>query len=197
MRTCNGSTVRDLFDANLPYADEAGSLNRYLAFDQRYYLPDDILQKVDRMSMAHSVEIRPPFLDHRIVEFAAGLPPEMKISGKCQKVILKRLMTGTLPDAVLRRPKTGLDIPTHDWLRGALRPLLLDTLNAQAIDETQLFRRERIEFLIQEHMERRANLGYHLWGLLILFLWIKQWNIQSAPRLEFSQKSLVTASNLA
>ena len=106
-------------------------------------------------------------------------------------------MTGTLPDAVLRRPKTGLDIPTHDWLRGALRPLLLDTLNAQAIDETQLFRRERIEFLIQEHMERRANLGYHLWGLLILFLWIKQWNIQSAPRLEFSQKSLVTASNLA
>ena len=197
LRTCNGSTVRDLFDANLPYADEAGSLNRYLAFDQRYYLPDDILQKVDRMSMAHSVEIRPPFLDHRIVEFAAGLPPEMKISGKRQKVILKRLMTGTLPDAVLRRPKTGLDIPTHDWLRGALRPLLLDTLNAQAIDETQLFRRERIEFLIQEHMERRANLGYHLWGLLILFLWIKQWNIQSAPRLEFSQKSLATASSLA
>jgi asparagine synthase (glutamine-hydrolysing) len=195
--TCNGSTVRDLFDANLPYADEAGSLNRYLAFDQRYYLADDILQKVDRMSMAHSLEIRPPFLDHRIVEFAAGLPPAMKISGNRQKVILKRLMSDKLPAAVLRRSKTGLDIPTHDWLRGALRPLLLDTLNAQAIDETRLFRRDRIDAFIQQHMERRANLGYHLWGLLILFLWIKQWNIQIAPQLELSQKNLVTALSRA
>jgi asparagine synthase (glutamine-hydrolysing) len=197
LRARNGSTVRELFDADLPYADEEGSLNRYLAFDQRYYLVDDILQKVDRMSMAHSLEIRPPFLDHRIVEFAAGLPPDMKISGNRQKVILKRLMTGKLPAALLRRPKTGLDIPTHDWFRGALRPLLLDTLSAQAIEQTQLFRRDRIEAYIQEHMERRANLGYHLWGLLILFLWIKQWNIQTGPQVKLSHKNLVTASSPA
>jgi asparagine synthase (glutamine-hydrolysing) len=110
---------------------------------------------------------------------------------------LKRLMSDKLPAAVLRRSKTGLDIPTHDWLRGALRPLLLDTLNAQAIDETRLFRRDRIDAFIQQHMERRANLGYHLWGLLILFLWIKQWNIQIAPQLELSQKNLVTALSRA
>jgi asparagine synthase (glutamine-hydrolysing) len=197
LRAGNGSTVRDLFDADLPHTDEAGSLNRYLAFDQRYYLVDDILQKVDRMSMAHSLEIRPPFLDHRIVEFAAGLPEHMKISGGHQKVILKRLMKDRLPASTLRRAKTGLDIPTHDWLRGALRPLLLDTLSAQAIEETQLFRRDRIEFFIQEHMERRANLGYHLWGLLILFLWIKQWNIQTAPEPQLSQKSLTTVLSQA
>src|SRR5207237_2991078 len=92
--------------------------NRYLLFDQMYYLPDDILQKVDRMSMAHSLEVRPPFLDHRIVEFAASLPENMKIDGRRQKVILKELMRDKLPASVLRRPKTGLDIPVHDWLRG-------------------------------------------------------------------------------
>ena len=193
----NLSAVRDLFGVDLPRANEVGSLNRYLAFDQRYYLTDDILQKVDRMSMAHSLEIRPPFLDHRIVEFAAGLPEHMKISGGQQKVILKRLMRNRLPDAVLRRAKTGLDIPTHDWLRGALRPLLLDTLSAAAIEETKLFRKDRIEFFIQEHMERRANLGYHLWGLLILFLWIKQWNIQTAPEPQFTEKSLTISLSRA
>ena len=193
----SGSTVRDLFDAGLPSADTAGSLHRYLAFDQRYYLPDDILQKVDRMSMAHSLEVRPPFLDHRIVEFAARLPRHFKISGSSQKVILKRLMKNKLPASVLRRPKTGLDIPTHDWLRGVLRPLLLDTLSTEAIDTTKLFRRDRIELLIREHMERRANLGYHLWGLLILFLWIKQWNIQTTLEPEWMEKSLPIALSRA
>jgi asparagine synthase (glutamine-hydrolysing) len=93
-------------------------------------------------------------------------------------------MQDKLPSSVLRRSKSGLDIPTHDWFRGTLRPLLLDTLSAHAVDKTNLFRRDRIEFLIKQHMDRRANLGYHLWGLLVLFLWIKYWNIQtvSAPR---------------
>jgi asparagine synthase (glutamine-hydrolysing) len=180
----NRAGIKNLFDNDLPAADDNGSLNRYLAFDQRYYLADDILQKVDRMSMAHSLEVRPPFLDHRIVEFAARLPEHMKIDGGQHKVVLKRLMRDKLPASVLRRSKTGLDIPTHDWLRGSLRPLLMDTLSTGAIDQTNLFRRDHIEFLIKQHMERRANLGYHLWGLLVLFLWIKYWNIQttSAPR---------------
>ena len=106
-------------------------------------------------------------------------------------------MRDRLPASVLRRAKTGLDIPTHDWLRGALRPLLLDTLSAKAIDETMLFQRDRIEFFIQEHMARRVNLGYHLWGLLILFLWIKQWNIQTAPEPQLSHKTLATALSRA
>ena len=185
----NGARVSDLFDHDLPAADEAGSLNRYLAFDQRYYLADDILQKVDRMSMAHSLEVRPPFLDHRIVEFAARLPEKMKIDGVQRKVVLKSLMRNKLPPSVLQRRKTGLDIPTHDWLRGTLRPLLMDTLTAGAIDGTKLFRREQIAFFIDQHMERRANLGYHLWGLLILFLWIKYWNIQTASASSLTEKT--------
>ncbi len=189
----DGARPKSLFDADLPAWDESGSLNRYLAFDQRYYLADDILQKTDRMSMAHSLEVRPPFLDHRIVEFAARLPEHMKMNGRQHKVVLKRLMQSKLPASVLRRPKTGLDIPTHDWLRGALRPLLMDTLSAAAIDETKLFRREGIEFFIKEHMERRANLGYHLWGLLILFLWIRHWNIQTASVPILAEESVARA----
>ena len=181
LRESYSTSVRSLFARDLPAADSRGSLNRYLAFDQRYYLTDDILQKVDRMSMAHSLEVRPPFLDHRIVEFAASLPEHFKVDGRRQKVLLKSLMKSKLPASVLRRAKTGLDIPAHDWLRGSLRPLLLETLNAQAIQETRLFHREKVEWLIREHMERRANLGYHLWGLLILFLWIRHWNIQVVP----------------
>jgi asparagine synthase (glutamine-hydrolysing) len=189
----NGKSVRDLFHADLPAQGRRGSLNRYLAFDQRYYLADDILQKVDRMSMAHSLEVRPPFLDHRIVEFAASLPESWKIRGNCQKLILKSLMKKKLPECILGRPKIGLDIPAHDWLRGPLRPLLLDTLNAEAIEATGLFRREQVESLLDAHLQRRANFGYHLWGLLILFLWIKQWNIQTAVVPETAAESMGTA----
>jgi asparagine synthase (glutamine-hydrolysing) len=117
----------------------------------------------------------------------------MKINGRQHKVVLRRLMQNKLPSSVLRRPKTGLDIPTHDWLRGALRPLLMDTLSAAAIDDTNLFRRERIESLISDHMEHRANLGYHLWGLLILFLWIRHWNIQTALSPSAAEKVVARA----
>jgi len=151
----------------------------FLWFDQRYFLPDDILNKTDRMSMAHSLEVRPPFLDHRIVEFAATLPASLKIRGSRQKVLLKELMRDKLPSSVLQRKKIGFDIPAHDWLRGCLRPLMLEVLSNGASDHATLFRQEVIEKQVQDHLERRANLGYHLWGLMVLFLWMKKWRIQS------------------
>jgi len=153
----------------------------FLWFDQKYYLPGDILTKVDRMSMAHSVEVRPPFLDHRIVEFAATLPASLKIQGSRQKFILKELMKNKLPPAVLTRKKVGFDIPAHEWLRGPLRELLTDTLNTGLAEHPGLFQPKVVQSLLQAHMDRRANLGYHLWGLLILFLWMKEWRIQAAP----------------
>lgn len=186
----NHYPVASLF-AGLPAeANAVGYLNRYLWFDQRYYLPDDILCKVDRMSMAHSLEVRPPFLDHRIVEFAASLPEDYKVRGFRMKHLLKELMKDRLPPTVLRRKKIGLDIPAHDWLRGTLRPLLLDTLTPEAVEQTKLFRGEAIESLVRRHLDRRANLGYHLWGLLILFLWMKRWRIETRPVLEESRETL-------
>ncbi|HLI84288.1 MAG TPA: asparagine synthase (glutamine-hydrolyzing) [Bryobacteraceae bacterium] len=165
-------------------AAAGGDLAAYLWFDQRYFLPDDILTKVDRISMAHSLEVRPPFLDHRIVEFANSLPPELRIRGSRQKVILKELMRRKLPPAVLSRPKTGFDIPVHEWLRGPLRPLLTGTLADAAAAHGGLFRFNEIERHARAHQERRANAGYHLWGLLTLFLWMKRWGIETAPAAE-------------
>jgi len=156
----------------------ASGVQRYLRIDQNYYLPDDILYKTDRMSMAHSLEVRPPFLDHRIVEFAASLPASLKIRGFKQKFLLRELMRGKLPQTVLDRGKTGFDIPAHDWLRGPLRGLLLDTLTPQAIRAAAVFDPSAIESLIGDHMERRINAGYHLWGLLTLFLWMRRWKVE-------------------
>jgi asparagine synthase (glutamine-hydrolysing) len=160
----------------------------YLWFDQKYFLPDDILMKVDRMSMAHAVEVRPPFLDHRIVEFAASLPASFKIRGSRQKYILRELMRGKLPGSILQKKKTGLDIPSHEWLRGPLRPLMLDALGSGAAEHAGLFEKSAIDACVSDHLERRANLGYHLWGLMILFLWMRKWRIQTEPVSLLGQK---------
>jgi asparagine synthase (glutamine-hydrolysing) len=154
----------------------------FLWLDQKYYLADDILTKSDRMSMAHSLEVRPPFLDHRIVEFAASLPADLKIRGSQQKFILRHLMRDKLPSAILTRKKIGFDIPAHDWLRGPLRDLLVDTLQAGAVEHAELFNSEILLKFVRLHLERKANIGYHLWGLLILFLWMNKWQIQTSPR---------------
>ena len=157
-----------------------GYLNQFLWLDQLYYLPDDILNKCDRMSMAHSLEVRPPFLDHRIVEFAASLPEHMKIRGGKLKFLLRELMKDKLPQSVLTRKKEGFDIPAHQWLRTILRPLLLETLSERNVRGSGIFSWDAIDGVLRSHLERRANLGYHLWGLLILFLWLKRWGIEPA-----------------
>jgi asparagine synthase (glutamine-hydrolysing) len=160
-------------------AFRCGELNKFLWVDQKYYLPDDILYKCDRMSMAHSLEVRPPFLDHRIVEFAARLPEEFKVRGPVLKFILRELMRDKLPPAILTRPKEGFDIPAHRWFRGPLRPLAEDVLSTEAVRRTGLFRAEIVERIKSDHFRRRANYGYQLWGLLTLFLWMKRWNVQA------------------
>jgi asparagine synthase (glutamine-hydrolysing) len=86
-------------------------------------------------------------------------------------------MRGKLPESILARKKTGFDIPAHDWFRGTLRGMLLDTLTGEAIDATGLFDSQAIHSLVRDHMERRVNVGYHLWGLLTLFLWMKRWKV--------------------
>jgi asparagine synthase (glutamine-hydrolysing) len=160
-----------------------GDVRRFMAFDQAYYLPDNLLVKVDRMSMAHSLEVRPAFLDHRIVEFAATLPANYCIRGRNLKLLLRNLMKDKLPQSILAKKKQGLDIPVHDWLRGHLKPLLLDTLDRRTVEETGIVSWSYLEPLMKLHMERKANYGYHLWGMLMLFLWIRHWGIQCSQDL--------------
>jgi asparagine synthase (glutamine-hydrolysing) len=192
----NGHHPRRLFD-ELPSGKSVGFLNRYMLLDQQFYLQDNLLYKVDRMSMAHSLEVRPPLLDHRIVEFAARLPERLKINGASQKVILKKTMRGKLPDSILNRKKAGLDIPAHEWFRGPLLPLLRDTLNSDSIRQTALFDVNETESLIRNHTDKRINAGYHLWGLLTLFLWLKRWNIEVPPAAEaqIATEAVLAAAN--
>ncbi|MDE3165513.1 MAG: asparagine synthetase B, partial [Acidobacteriota bacterium] len=98
-----------------------------------------------------------------------------------QKFLLKELMRGKLPECVLTRKKTGFDIPTHDWFRGTLRGLLYETLTPKAVAATGIFDADAISGLIRDHMERRINIGYHLWGLVTLFLWMKRWRVETLP----------------
>jgi asparagine synthase (glutamine-hydrolysing) len=172
-------------------------LGRFLEFDQRYYLADDILYKVDRISMAHSLEVRPPFLDDRIVDFANRLPDDFKLRASESKYILRRLMQDKLPYSVLHRPKIGFDIPIHEWFRGVLRPLLLSTLTQEAVEASGIFYWPSVRRLLDDHLERRANLGYHLWGLVVLFIWIKRWNIETAIEESAAANPLVTAGREA
>ncbi|HEY3823354.1 MAG TPA: asparagine synthase (glutamine-hydrolyzing) [Bryobacteraceae bacterium] len=165
-------------------------LHALLEFDQRYFLPDNILTKVDRTSMAHAVEVRPPFLDHRIVEFAGSLPSGMKIQGSRQKVILRNLMRGKLSPEVLTRKKIGFDIPAHDWFRGTLRPLLEESIAFASAEHGEFFQMLRIEAQARAHFERRANLGYHLWGLMTLFFWMKKWRIQTGMPVSPARRSM-------
>jgi asparagine synthase (glutamine-hydrolysing) len=175
-------------------------LRQGLDFDQRYYLPDDILYKVDRISMAHSLEARPPFLDTRIVDFANSLPDHFKLRGSQTKYLLRRLMRDKLPKSTLRRSKVGFDIPIHDWFRGVLKPLLLDTVCRKTVAESNLFDWHVIEGLLREHLERRVNWGYHLWGLMILLMWMRRWRIglpSSEKVLTFSTAADLVGSSSA
>ncbi len=176
-----------------PGQTASDDLSTFLSFDQKYYLPDDILTKVDRMSMAHALEVRPPFLDHRIVEFANSLPSQLKIRGSMQKVLLKTMMRGKLPAQILTRKKIGFDIPAHEWFRGPLRPLLREAIDYARTEHAGFFRMVEIEALVRAHLERRANLGYHLWGLMILFFWMKKWGIQTGALAEPASRKMENA----
>ena len=178
--TFSNAEKRELLLSPVEQPQLAAPGNNFLWLDQLTYLPDDILHKCDRMSMAHSLEVRPPFLDHRIVEFAATLPGDLKIRGGKLKFVLRELMKDRLPPSILARRKEGFDIPVHHWLRTVLRPLLLDTLNERTVRESGIFSWPAVDRIIRAHLERRANLGYHLWGLLVLFLWIKHWRIETS-----------------
>jgi len=187
------------FRALLKQVDALPTTNDALAhnlwFDQNYYLPDDILVKSDRMSMAHSVEVRPPFLDHRIVEFAAKLPASLKIRGSKQKFVLRELRKDILPASMLAGKKTGFDIPAHEWLRGPLQPMLREAIRHGVTEYGEVLEKSAVEGFLARHLSRKANLGYHLWGLMILFQWMKRWRIQAATEAKPQTFLQVTAGS--
>lgn len=158
------------------------TLDRVLRADTLTYLPNDLLVKVDIASMASSLEARSPFLDHRLVEFAAGLPTEMKLRGRTSKWLMREAMRDRLPPDILTRPKMGFGVPVGEWLRGELRPLLEDTVLSERAFSRGFFKPAAIRSLVQDHIDRRVDRTYHVWGLLMLELWFQEVGDRSAAR---------------
>jgi asparagine synthase (glutamine-hydrolysing) len=146
-------------------------LNRALFLDLEVLLPDQVLAFVDRLSMAHSVEVRPPFLDHRIVAFAATLRGGLKIKAGRVKHILKEAVKDLLPPALLARPKEGFIMPINDWLLGGLKDFAQATLSPARLARHGLFQPERIENLLSAHYSGAGQWGSQIWNLLMLQLW--------------------------
>ena len=148
-----------------------GSMDEALRFYLTRYLADDILVKADRASMAASLELRAPYLDTAVVEFAARLPWRSKISLTRTKVLLKRALRGVLPDEILRRPKKGFGIPVAAWIRGPLRPLFDDLLSERALLDAGFFEPRAVRAIYDAHLSGRADLRKPLWTLLMFQLW--------------------------
>ncbi len=147
--------------------------------DIKNYLPNDILTKVDRMSMAHSIEARVPLLDHKFVEFAATIPPELKLKGVTTKYIFKKAMEGSLPQDILYRPKRGFAVPLSRWFRGRLSPFMRDLLLSRKSVERGIFRKAYLERLIEMN-DRGRPMDLQLWTLITFELWCRRFIDESA-----------------
>ncbi len=152
-------------------SDGGDLVDATLGVDAALYLPDDLLVKVDIASMAHSLEARSPFLDHEFMEFAATIPSDLKVRGRVKKYILKRALSGLLPEEILHRPKMGFGVPIDHWFRHELRELAHDTLLGPRCLGRGYFRPETVQRLLDEHIRGIANWHYLLWNLLMLELW--------------------------
>ncbi len=156
------------------YFDRAGTsdeLNRQLYVDIKSYMVDDILVKVDRMSMAASLEARVPFLDHRFVEFSATIPSNLKLKGKTTKYLLKKAMADLLPPEILGRGKEGFSIPIKNWLKTDLKPLMMDVLSQEKISNEGFFNPVHVEKLKNEHLQNKENHSHRLWAMMVFGIW--------------------------
>ncbi len=156
-------------------AGERDDLNRQLYVDVKSYLVDNCLVKVDRMSMACSLEARVPLLDHELVELAFRIPPHLKVNGSATKVLLKRIAARHVPRECVYRPKEGFSIPIKNWLAVELRPLMEELLDPRGLAQEGILRPDAVERLKREHLESRANHSHVLWTLMVYRDWRRRW----------------------
>ena len=150
-------------------------LVRLMRVDQKTYLPDAMLTKVDRASMAASLEVRVPLLDHRVVEYTSRLPFNLKYRNGTGKYLLKRLLEKYVPPELFERPKMGFGVPIDQWLRTELKELLLDYLSPERLKKEGLFNHILVENRVKEHLSGRIDHHYRLWSLLMWEMWRERW----------------------
>jgi asparagine synthase (glutamine-hydrolysing) len=163
------STLRDAYRA----CGSTNALDRALYADARTYMIDDVLTKVDRMSMAVSLEAREPLLDHKLLEFAARVPAALKLKNGRSKYLLRRLLERRVPRSITTRGKSGFAAPIGEWLRGPLAGMAGDLLQDGRLEDRGIFSQAEVSRLWNEHRDRRAEHPHRLWQLLMLELWFR------------------------
>jgi asparagine synthase (glutamine-hydrolysing) len=168
--------VRDPSEHPLPWslAGSGALLRRMQLFDTATYLPDDILQKVDRASMAWALEVRPPMLDHRVVELALRLPRRFLVRDGRSKWLLRKVLDRYVPRDLIDRPKRGFGVPLADWLRGPLRDWCEDLLDPKRFGGG-LLNVDAARSLWEGHISGRRNSHYAIWALLMFEGWRRRW----------------------
>jgi asparagine synthase (glutamine-hydrolysing) len=170
-RSLGQSNAYDRFSDHFQTTEHADPLWQQQVADIKTYLADDILVKVDRMSMANSLEARTPFLDYRLVEFAAGLSSHLKLKRLQTKYLLRRCMASKLPRAVLSRKKEGFSIPMKNWLKQELRSLMQDLFSPARIERNGFFNASYVQRLMTDHLRGIANHSHQLWSLMVFEIW--------------------------
>jgi asparagine synthase (glutamine-hydrolysing) len=173
--------LRKIFGGYFNAVKAASPLDRMLYVDAKVWLPDDLLIKADKMTMANGLELRVPFLDHKMVEFAATLPSASKTGGKGGKTLLRSAMRGVLPDAIIDRPKKGFPIPLGSWLRTTLRQFTRDHLLAPDSACSRYFDRDETTRLVHEQEQGAVDRSQEIWTLLVFEFWHRHF-IQDHPR---------------
>jgi asparagine synthase (glutamine-hydrolysing) len=146
-----------------------------MAFDFETYLPEDCLTKVDRMSMAHSIESRVPLLDHHVVELAASFPPDLKVKTGTLKRLLRHLAFRLVPREIVDRPKQGFGVPINHWFRGSLGDAFRDVLASPTTRQRGYFNHSFVDRVLDEHLSGKRDHALRLWQLLIFELWNRQY----------------------
>lgn len=158
-------------------AEDNSPLRRILYFDQTSWLPDNLLERGDRMTMAASLEARMPFMDHELAAFVSALPDEYRVKGRTTKWILREAMKRLLPPEILERPKVGFRVPVNEWFRGSMREYLYDHLTGSDSRTREYYRKPALDKVLDEHVSGRQNHEKLLWCLLNLEIWHREYGI--------------------
>jgi asparagine synthase (glutamine-hydrolysing) len=172
----------EIFGGYFEAVSKASSLNRMLYVDAKIWLPDDLLLKADKMTMANSLELRVPFLDHKLAEFAASLPDDSKINAGGGKSLLRNAMRDVLPKAILERPKKGFPVPIASWFRGPLRHFTRDQLLSGGSACDSYMDSAAITRIVEEHEQGRVDRSQEIWTLLVFQFWHQQFIQTSSKR---------------
>jgi asparagine synthase (glutamine-hydrolysing) len=169
--------VPDFYSRLFSECDSDELLDKMMYFDLKTSLPEQLLMLTDKMTMAVSLEARVPYLDHRVVEFAARLPASAKVKGMKLRHVQKQAFRGHLPDYVYKQPKKGFGAPVGVWLRNELREVVDDLLGTRRLAEQGIFNPGRVARLVEDHFERRADHTDQLLSLVVFQIWFRAYGL--------------------